>query len=234
MFNSNEIGKPTDPSLINSIERIHNGGETKSFKLLGVLFDEYLSFEPHIKQLCAKLSKSLYCINRIKNFVDCDSLKKLYFAMIHSSIVYCINVYGCANKTTLAPLIIKQKQAIRTISKSNYRDHTAPRFVQLGILPVLQLIQHSQAKFMHSFHFNKLPISFAETWVTNRSRNPALELRNSDDLFIPPHRIELVKRMPLYTFPLSWNSASEEKFNPIQHQYLKSVKNMLLASLFHH
>ena len=72
MFNSNEIGKPTDPSLINSIERIHNGGETKSFKLLGVLFDEYLSFEPHIKQLCAKLSKSLYCINRIKNFVDCD------------------------------------------------------------------------------------------------------------------------------------------------------------------
>jgi hypothetical protein len=48
---------------------IHDG-ETKSFKLLGVLFDEYLSFDDHINNLCTKISKSLFCKNRIKSFVN--------------------------------------------------------------------------------------------------------------------------------------------------------------------
>jgi len=42
VFNSNEIGQPEDPERIYEIERIYNDGPTKSFKLLGVLFDEYL------------------------------------------------------------------------------------------------------------------------------------------------------------------------------------------------
>ncbi len=35
VYNVNEIGQPEDPSLIFNIERIHNDGDTKSFKLLG-------------------------------------------------------------------------------------------------------------------------------------------------------------------------------------------------------
>jgi len=123
VYNSNEFGGPVDQNLIWPIERVHNEGTEKSFKLLGVYFDEYLSFDAHISHLCAKVSKSLYCINKIKNFIDAHSLKKLYFAMIHSSILYCINVYASANKTTLNPLVLKQKQAIRIISNSGYRDH---------------------------------------------------------------------------------------------------------------
>ena len=52
VYNGNEIGQIDDPSLIFQIERIHNNGETKSFKLLGVLFDEYLSFQEHIQAVC--------------------------------------------------------------------------------------------------------------------------------------------------------------------------------------
>jgi hypothetical protein len=112
MFNNNELNQPDDPDQIFQIERIHNEGEVKIFKLLGVLFDEYLSFDDHINNLCAKISKSLFCINRIKNFVRPEALKMLYFAMIHSHIMYCMNVYSCANKTSLNKLVIKQKQAI--------------------------------------------------------------------------------------------------------------------------
>jgi hypothetical protein len=51
---------------IKPITRICNDAIEKSFKLLGVLFDEYLSFDDHIASLCSKISKSLYCLNRIK------------------------------------------------------------------------------------------------------------------------------------------------------------------------
>jgi hypothetical protein len=67
-LDENEIGLPNNPDLIYPIERIYNEGNTKSFKLLGVLFDEFLSFDDHISNLCAKVSKSLFCINRVKYF----------------------------------------------------------------------------------------------------------------------------------------------------------------------
>ncbi len=84
---------------------------------------------------------------------------------------------------------------------------------------------------MHSFHFNLLPPSFANTWTSNIERNPERALRNANDLFIPPHRVEFVKRLPLNTFPLAWNSAPGEKLNPRQHLYLKELKHILLSSL---
>ncbi len=43
-----------------------------------------------------QISKSLYCINKIKNFVNQTSLKQIYFAMIHSCIVYCLNIFDPA------------------------------------------------------------------------------------------------------------------------------------------
>ena len=155
----------------------------------------------------------------------------LYFSTIHSVISYGINIYGCANKTTLEKLIVKQKQAIRTICNATYRAHTAPLFKQQKILPIEKLIQFSSIKFMHSCHFKLLPPSFTNTWITNIERNPERALRNANDLFIPPHRVEFVKRLPLYTFPLAWNSAPGGKMNLRQHLYLKELKSILLSSI---
>ena len=83
--------------------------------------------------------------------------------MIHSHIAYCINIYGCATQTNLTKLELKQKQAIRTISLAGYRDHTAPLFKKLQILPLEKLKMYYNFKFMHSYMNHKLPLSFAET-----------------------------------------------------------------------
>jgi hypothetical protein len=52
-------------------------------------------------------------------------LKMLYFAMIHSHILYCLCIYSCANTTSLNTLRIKQKVAVRVIANAGYRAHTA-------------------------------------------------------------------------------------------------------------
>jgi hypothetical protein len=83
-------------------------------------------------------------------------------------------------------LKIKQKEAIRIICNVGYRDHTAPLFARLKILPLDQLIELSILKFMHSFKHNLLPISFSNTWQTNRDRLPERELRNADQLYVYP------------------------------------------------
>ena len=150
--------------------------------------------------------------------------------MIHSNLSYCINIYGCASKTSLNPLILKQKQAIRTISKVGYREHTGPLFSNLKILSLEKMITYYHIKFMQNYHFKKLPLSFANMWPTNEELNPGRNLRNAEDLHIQPHRVELVKKMPLYSFPLAWNNAPADKLNPIQHLYMKSLKSVLLTT----
>ncbi len=117
--------------MIYITERIYNDGPTKNFKLLGVLIDKYLLFEDHIDNLCTKISKLLFCIKRIKNFINQDSMKTLYYAIIHSHLVSCINIYSCTTDTFLNKLKLKQKESIRTICNAGYRDHTAPLFAQL-------------------------------------------------------------------------------------------------------
>ena len=227
-FNSNEPGQIIDLSLVNPIDRIHNNGPEKTFKLLGVLFDEYLTFDEHINHLCSKISKSLFCINRIRNFVTLEALKMLYFAMVHSHLMYCINIYSCANITSLNRLRIKQKEAIRAICNVGYRDHTKPLFAKLNILPLDQMIKFSTLKFMYNFVNKKLPFSFNETWLTNRENNPNRELRNADDLYIPPHNLISVRRFPLFTFPRVWNEEEERKNSPTPMIYFKLLKSALL------
>jgi hypothetical protein len=106
--------------------------------------------------------------------------------MVHSHLAYAVKVYGCASKTILEKLVIKQKQAIRTIDNANFRAHTAPLFKKFKILPLGKLIEYSKIKFMHNFHFKQLPPSFINTWSTNIERNPERALRDANDLYKPP------------------------------------------------
>jgi exonuclease III len=230
-FNSNIIGSPDNQNNIFPIERIHNNGATKNFKLLGILLDEHLTYQYHIDALCVKISKSLYIINRSKNFLPLTCLITLYYSLIHSHLSYCATIYGAATKTRLQKLFIKQKQAIRTINNSAFRANTGPIFQRLQILPLPDLITFSNLKFMHNFYFNNLPFSFREMWQTNRERNPNIRLRNVDDLYVPAHRYDSLKRLPFFNFPALWNNEAQYKYTPSKFQFQKQLKSRLLNSL---
>ncbi len=56
-------------------------------------------------------------------------------------------------------------------------------------------------------------------------------LRNINDLFIPAHRVEFVKRLPLFSFPAKWNNAPGNKYNPRPSVYMNEVENYLQSML---
>ncbi len=104
-----------------------------------------------------------------------------------------LSIYSCANMSSLNKLKVKQKEAIRIICNSGYRDHTAPMFARLNLLTLDKLITFSILKFMHSFIHHRLPLSFERMWIPNRDRFPDRELRNSDQLYILPHNFATLK-----------------------------------------
>jgi hypothetical protein len=71
-------------------------------------------------------------------------------------------------------------------------------------------------------------MSFSVTWISNRTRNPEIALRNADDLYVPAHHFATTKRFPLFSMPGAWNEANDLKLNPSQRILLKSVKSAML------
>ena len=187
--------------------RISAKDKIPAIKYLGVYFDPHLNFKYHLSQISQKVSRALFILRSVKNFLPPPALKTLYYSLIHCHLVYAAEIWGCVPTSSLNALYIKQKSAIRIISNKNYNDHTEPLFKLNEILPLPLLVEMLKTKFFHSYHFNFLPIALANTWTLNSLRqHEHAHLRNEDDYFIPFARTDHANMLPLSNLPRLWNS----------------------------
>ena len=63
--------------------------ESNQEKLLGVIIDNKLTFEDHIRTLCKKVSNKLYALSRISHLLVQEKLRILMKAFIYSQFQYC-------------------------------------------------------------------------------------------------------------------------------------------------
>ncbi len=82
-------------------------------------------------------------------------------------------------------------------------------------------------KYLNSF----MRIRIQNLFDSGAGKNSDRVLRNADLLYIPQHNYASLKRMPLFNFPRVWNTEDDTKLIPIQHRYLKLVKNNCLLNL---
>jgi hypothetical protein len=202
--------------------------EDKSFKLLGIYLDEYLNFDKNTDILCSKLSRANFCLRRSANVIPVKSLKDLYFALFHSHLLYCINVYSCTSQKNLNRIKILQKKAIRIVSKAKYNAHTGVLFKDLNILPFELLIKNQRLKFMHSIYYNYCPKSYIGFFQKRDERNHDYNLRENNMFTVPAARVEHFKKFPSYAFVQAWNSAGDV----IYHQNQITFKVALSYDLF--
>lgn len=88
----------------------------KETKFLGIIFDNKLSFIPHIKMLKKKCSKGLNILkvlSKTKWGADMTSLMNLYRTLIRSKLDYGSIVYGSARKSYIQALDTIHHQGIR-------------------------------------------------------------------------------------------------------------------------
>ena len=85
-------------------------------KFLGVIFDNKLSFIPHIKYLKARCLKALNLLKVVSRFdwgADSIVLLRLYRALVRSKLDYGSIVYGSARKSYIGMLDTVHHQGIR-------------------------------------------------------------------------------------------------------------------------
>ncbi len=111
-----------------------------AIRYLGVYFDPQLNFKYHISTIVNKISKVLYFYRQAKNVLTFKAKRFLYFSSIHSNLIFAIHIWSCTTETSLNPLIIKHKMAIRILNDATYNAHTEPLFKSCGILPLFMYL----------------------------------------------------------------------------------------------
>jgi len=216
----NNNNEPSDdPSLIQQLSLISNNDDIPAAKFLGVYFDSNLSFKYQISHIRKKLSKALYTLRMVKNTLPSHSLKLIYYSIFHCHLIYAIQVWSCCSPSLLNGLFKLQKSAIRIICNVSYNEHTEPLFKKEDILPLPDLVSFFKIQFIQRFTQQFLPSSFNLIWFRNDIRiigENEIQLRNNNQIQLPPSRLALTDRLPTSNFVRLWEQFPDEQIKFIR------------------
>ena len=82
-------------------------------KFLGVIIDEQLKWDAHVRALNSKLKCEIGKLCRIRKDIPKENYRELYHTLFESHLGFGISVWGGISKNKLEPLFITQKKCIR-------------------------------------------------------------------------------------------------------------------------
>ena len=141
--------------------------QVNSIKFLGVYIDQNLTWKDHINHVSKKISKSSGIIHKSRFYLSSKTKLSLYDTLVYPFITYCNMVWSSTYVTNLNRIYYPQKRAVRAITNSDFRAHTAPLFMKLGILNIFQVNSLYIARFMFCYHNEILPPVFHDLFQCN-------------------------------------------------------------------
>ena len=93
-------------------------------RFLGVIIDDKLNWDAHIKYLKRKLNYAAATLNRIRDSIPSHLHRNLYYTLFESHMSYCISAWGSAAQFRINSLWMVQKHCIRVLfgDKAAYLD----------------------------------------------------------------------------------------------------------------
>ena len=85
---------------------------TRSTRFLGVILDDKLNWNAHIKATKAKMTRYLGILHKLRSVLPPQAKKSIYHSMIESHLNFCSLVWGTTHKTKIDTLFRAQKKAI--------------------------------------------------------------------------------------------------------------------------
>ena len=201
----------------------HTINRSKQHKLLGVSFDDDLSFKSHLSELNIKLSRIISLLYQVKDLMPNYVLKTLYNAHVLPHFQYCSPIWCNTNPTHLVPLFRLQKKIIRIITNSGYFDHTQPLFKDTQILKLFDINKLQIAVFMYK--------STNTDYITTLLPQHNYPTRSRDNLRVPQHNLSLFQRSLAYSGPKIWNSVPDYiRLLPTLRSFKKHYKKYIISN----
>ena len=175
-------------------------------KYLGILLDEFLTWNFQFDALANKLSRANGILAKLRHFVPETLLKTLYYALFHSHISYANIVWGQA-LTQNSRIGKLQKKCVRILTFSDFNAETFQLFIDTGIPTLPQSVFKCNIKLVHQT-INKLsPQALQESFAfkvlshQHQTRNRNLKLLERAKAKTLTYGLKSVKYQSL----LNWN-----------------------------
>jgi len=130
-------------------------------------------------------------------------MRTVYHSLIYPYLTYGMLLWGCSHSTYLRRLEMLQKNAIRTVSKSNYNAHIEPLFKKLQILKLKDICTFQLSKLMYSFINISLPDPLMTMFTVNRHIH-SHKTRCLHQLHIQYRKTAFLPKTFIYLAPEIW------------------------------
>ena len=188
---------------LNIILKNHALQRVSDTKFLGVIIHEHLSWKPHMEYLLKKITSSIYCIKKIKPFLDQKILLFLYHTLVKSHILYCITSWCFGNETMINKLQCAVNKLMRSILNVGKRQTVSYVMKDNSLLTIRQIRDIEIAIFVYKFMNKLLPLPFDHSFKT--AFKITKNTRSQSSLYPSFCRVHITKQAIRYTGPLIWN-----------------------------
>lgn len=148
-FTNCKINMETIPILSYQNQTI---SRVNSFKYLGLIIDDKLSWSNHIDHIKSKIIPYIFTIRKLKHLLPRNTLLSIYFSYIYSQLIYLIPIWSCTSQYKITELLILQKRALKYIYNLPKRYPTHDLFTKFKETPSLLTL----AKIEDHILINKL------------------------------------------------------------------------------
>ena len=179
-----------------------------SVRNLGSVFDNSLSMDSHITQVCKTAFYHIHNIRKISKYLSRESLKTLVHAFVTSRLDYCNSLFYGLPKYHLSKLQRVQNAAARLVTSTRKYDHITPVLYNLHWLPVFYRIYFKILILTFKAIHNMSP-SYISNLVSIKSCS-AYSLRSNSSLILDRPKGRILSTLGARSFyaaaPTLWNS----------------------------
>lgn len=112
---------------------------SRSAEYLGVVIQDDLKWNGHIDKVMKKLRSTGAVIRSVRDLVDHQVLRTIYFSLFESHIHYCLLVYGGARASLLESVFKMQKKVLRIMNNVDKRYHSKELFEKENVKNIYYL-----------------------------------------------------------------------------------------------
>lgn len=191
---------------------------TQSTKYLGVIMDGSMTWNQQIDSLVARLRKLVFVFKRLRNLLDLNSLKTVYFSLAQSILTYCITCWGGSGQTSMMRLERAQRLVLKIMCHKPSFFPTAELYANTQVLTVRKLF------ILHTILRKHPELPFDPIFKTKRRSHLVATLKST--------RTAISKRHYPFLSCLLYNRINKLlNISPLTTQICKSKCSKLLQSL---
>jgi len=231
VFGASEIDKANISLKIGDITL----QQVECTKYLGILIDTNLNWQQHIEYIYNKIIKFVGIFYRIRHKLNFEMAKVIYFAFVHSYLLYGIEIYGNTYSKYLHKLIILNNKILRILQHASLSKPVTQLYSTFNTLMLPELHKFQILKFMHKFihHHDQLPCIFSSYF----NRNNMFHLHNTrgrDNLHLELFNSTLGQKSVTYKGTILWNTLPDElKCVKSTRSFTNRLKQFIISSSDH-